>query len=122
MVAFINKLSFTTYTKVALVKPYDRKNALVSADMRNDTVLSFFETQEVRLLRILWFGTLVVVNRANGDGKVTNFALRSVSGYCFAGIACDQFPDDADCARDRYLTESSEHACSDRIAITTRTY
>ena len=42
-----------TYTKVALVKLYDRKNALVAADMLNDRVLPFFEAQNVRLLRIL---------------------------------------------------------------------
>lgn len=42
-----------TYSKVAMVKLYDRKNALVAADMLNDRVLPFFEEQGVRLLRIL---------------------------------------------------------------------
>ena len=42
-----------TYTKVAFAKLYDRKNALVSADMLNDRVLPFFEEQAIRLLRIL---------------------------------------------------------------------
>jgi transposase InsO family protein len=42
-----------TYSKVALIKLYDRKNALVAADMLNDKVLPFFEEQGVRLLRIL---------------------------------------------------------------------
>jgi len=42
-----------TYTKLALVKLYDRKNALVAADLLNDRVLPFFEQQDVRLLRIL---------------------------------------------------------------------
>ena len=42
-----------TYSKVAFVKLYDRKNALVVADMLNDRVLPFFEEQEVPLLRIL---------------------------------------------------------------------
>jgi len=42
-----------TYSKVAFVKLYDRKNALVAADMLNDRVLPFFEEQEVPLLRIL---------------------------------------------------------------------
>ncbi len=42
-----------TYTKVAFVKLYDRKNALAAADLLNDRVLPFFESQEVRLLRIL---------------------------------------------------------------------
>ena len=42
-----------TYTKVALVKLYDRKNALVAADMLNDRVLPFFEEMGLPLLRIL---------------------------------------------------------------------
>jgi transposase InsO family protein len=42
-----------TYSKVAMVKLYDRKNALVAADMLNDRVLPFFEDQGVRLLRVL---------------------------------------------------------------------
>ena len=42
-----------TYSKVALVKLYDRKNALTAADMLNDRVLPFFDEQGVPLLRIL---------------------------------------------------------------------
>ncbi len=42
-----------TYTKVAFAKLYDRKNALVAADLLNDRVLPWFEQQEVPLLRIL---------------------------------------------------------------------
>jgi transposase InsO family protein len=42
-----------TYTRVAFAKLYDRKNALVVADMLNDQVLPFFEQQDVRLLRVL---------------------------------------------------------------------
>lgn len=42
-----------TYSKVALCKLYDAKNALVAADLLNDRVIPFFEEQEVRLLRIL---------------------------------------------------------------------
>jgi transposase InsO family protein len=42
-----------TYTKVAFAKLYDRKNALVAADMLNDRVLPFFEEEDVSLLRIL---------------------------------------------------------------------
>ena len=38
-----------TYTKVAFAKLYDRKNALVAADMLNDRVLPFFEEQDVSL-------------------------------------------------------------------------
>jgi len=42
-----------TYTKVAFAKLYDRKNALVAADMLNDRVLPFFEEEDIRLLRVL---------------------------------------------------------------------
>jgi transposase InsO family protein len=42
-----------TYTKVALAKVYDRKNALVAADMLNDRVLPFFEEMGIPLLRVL---------------------------------------------------------------------
>jgi hypothetical protein len=42
-----------TYSKVAQAKLYDRKNALVAADMLNDRVIPFFEEQDVRLLRVL---------------------------------------------------------------------
>lgn len=42
-----------TYCKVAHAKLYDRKNALVAADMLNDRVLPFYEEQEICLLRIL---------------------------------------------------------------------
>lgn len=42
-----------TYSRVAQVKLYDRKNALVAAEMLNDRVLPFFEEQGVRLLRVL---------------------------------------------------------------------
>lgn len=42
-----------TYTRVAFAKLYDRKNALVAADMLNDKVLPFYENQQVDLLRVL---------------------------------------------------------------------
>jgi transposase InsO family protein len=42
-----------TYTKVAVVKLYDRKNALVAADILNDRVVPFFEEHGIPLLRIL---------------------------------------------------------------------
>ena len=50
----INQQTFIdTYSKLALVKLYDRKNALTAADMLNDRVLPFFEEHGVPLLRIL---------------------------------------------------------------------
>jgi transposase InsO family protein len=42
-----------TYTRVAFAKLYDRKNALVAADMLNDSVLPFYQAQQIDLLRIL---------------------------------------------------------------------
>jgi transposase InsO family protein len=42
-----------TYSRVAFAKVYDRKNALVAADMLNDKVLPFYQQQGVDLLRIL---------------------------------------------------------------------
>ncbi|MGF1926030.1 MAG: IS481 family transposase [Bacteroidia bacterium] len=42
-----------TYSRVAFTKVYDRKNALVAADMLNDKVLPFYQDQQVDLLRIL---------------------------------------------------------------------
>jgi transposase InsO family protein len=42
-----------TYTKVAMCKLYDRKNALVAAEMLNDKVVPFYEEQDIRLLRVL---------------------------------------------------------------------
>jgi len=42
-----------TYSKVAFAKLYDRKNALVAADVLNDRVLPFYEEKDVPLLRVL---------------------------------------------------------------------
>lgn len=42
-----------TYSRVAFAKLYDRKNALVSADMLNDKVLPFYQDQQIDLLRIM---------------------------------------------------------------------
>jgi transposase InsO family protein len=42
-----------TYTRVGFAKLYDRKNALVAADMLNDKVLPFYQQQDVQLLRII---------------------------------------------------------------------
>ena len=42
-----------TYSKLAMVKLYDRKHAIMAADMLNDRVLPLFEEHEVPLLRIL---------------------------------------------------------------------
>ncbi|PWM81892.1 MAG: IS481 family transposase, partial [Lentisphaerae bacterium] len=42
-----------TYSKVAFAKLYDRKNALVAADMLNDRIIPFFDSKEIPVLRVL---------------------------------------------------------------------
>lgn len=42
-----------TYSRVAHLKLYDRKSALVAADLLNDRVLPFFEAHAIPLLRML---------------------------------------------------------------------
>ncbi len=41
------------YAKVAFCKLYDRKNALITADLLNDRVIPFYDSYYVKLLRIL---------------------------------------------------------------------
>ncbi|MBR8730353.1 IS481 family transposase [Porphyromonas levii] len=42
-----------TYSKIGFAKLYNRKNALVAADMPNDSVVPFFEQHELKLMRML---------------------------------------------------------------------
>lgn len=42
-----------TYSKMAFAKLYDRKTAIVAADLLNDKVVPFFEEQQIPLLRVL---------------------------------------------------------------------
>lgn len=42
-----------TYCKVAQVKLYDRKNALVAADLLNERVVPFYDKYDIPLMRIL---------------------------------------------------------------------
>jgi transposase InsO family protein len=42
-----------TYAKVAFAKLYDRKSALTAADLLNDRVVPFYDSQEVKLCRVL---------------------------------------------------------------------
>lgn len=42
-----------TYAKVGFAKLYDRKNALVAAEILNDRVVPFYEEHEIPLLRVL---------------------------------------------------------------------
>jgi hypothetical protein len=43
--------SIDTYSKVAMVELYDRKNAVVAAKLLNDRVAPFFDANEIPLLR-----------------------------------------------------------------------
>jgi transposase InsO family protein len=42
-----------TYAKVGFAKLYDRKTPITAADLLNDRVLPFFDSHEVKLLRVL---------------------------------------------------------------------
>ena len=42
-----------TYSKVAFAKLYDRKTPITAADLLNDRVVPFFDTEEVKLCRVL---------------------------------------------------------------------
>jgi len=42
-----------TYTKVACAKLYDRKTPITAADLLNDRVIPFFDSHDVKLLRVL---------------------------------------------------------------------
>ena len=57
-----------TYSKIGFAKLYDRKNALVAADMLNDRVIPFFEQHDLKLMRILTDrGTEYCGNRENHE-------------------------------------------------------
>ena len=57
-----------TYCKVGFAKVYDRKNALVAADLLNDRVLPFYEGHGISLLRVLTDrGTEFCGNRENHE-------------------------------------------------------
>ena len=45
--------TFTTYSKVAFAKLYDRKTPLTAADLMNDRVVPFFEENEIVVSRVL---------------------------------------------------------------------
>ena len=57
-----------TYSKIGFAKLYDRKNALVAADMLNDRVIPFFEQHNLKLMRMLTDrGTEYCGNRENHE-------------------------------------------------------
>ena len=54
--------------KIGFAKLYDRKNALVAADMLNDRVIPFFEQHDLKLMRMLTDrGTEYCGNRENHE-------------------------------------------------------
>jgi len=57
-----------TYSKIGFAELYDRKNALVAADMLNDRVIPFFEQHDLKLMRMLTDrGTEYCGNRENHE-------------------------------------------------------
>jgi hypothetical protein len=42
-----------TYSKITFAKLYDRKTPITAAEILNDRVIPFFESQEIKLQRIL---------------------------------------------------------------------
>ena len=57
-----------TYSKIGFAELYDRKNALVAADMLNDRVIPFFEQHDLKLMRMLTNrGTEYCGNRENHE-------------------------------------------------------
>ena len=60
--------SIDTYSKIGFAKLYDRKNALVAADMLNDRIVPFFEQHDLKLMRMLTDrGTEYCRNRENHE-------------------------------------------------------
>lgn len=60
-----------TYSKTAIVKLYDRKNALVAADLLNDRVIPFYDSFDIPLLRMLTDrGTEYKGNREHHEYKL----------------------------------------------------
>ena len=57
-----------TYSKIGFAKLYDRKNALVAADMLNDRAIPFFAQQDLKLMHVLTDrGTEYCGNRENHE-------------------------------------------------------
>ena len=50
---FSQQTMIATYSKVPSAKLYDRKNALLAADMLKDRVIPFFDSKEIPVLRVL---------------------------------------------------------------------
>ena len=50
---YVGYIKGDTYSKIGFAKLYDRKNALVAADMLNDRVVPFFEQHDLKLMRML---------------------------------------------------------------------
>ncbi len=67
-----------TYSKVAVLKLYDRKNALAAADLLYDRVLPFFDEHGIPLLRVLTDrGSEYCGNREHHEYRLDKGAVRS---------------------------------------------
>ena len=53
LAGFTSRPFIDTCSKLAFAKLYDRKNALVAADMLNDKAVPFFDEHGIPLLRVL---------------------------------------------------------------------
>ena len=107
-----------TYSKLAFVKLYERKNALVAADLLNDRVLPLLEEQNVPLLRVLtdrgteycerFHRTLQEVWLGEYNEK------REHSGkYCYGKTPGQTFLDSKHLAQAKMLDSLTATVCSD---------
>ena len=72
-----------TYCKVAFVKLYDRKNALVAADLLNDKAIPFYEEHGIKLLRVLTDrGTELYLAVKDIDHTKTKARSPQTNGIC----------------------------------------
>jgi transposase InsO family protein len=67
-----------TYTKVAFAKLYDRKTPITAADLRNDRVVPFFDSQDVKLLRVLTDGAANIAAIPNGTSMNSILAVEDI--------------------------------------------
>jgi hypothetical protein len=62
------------YAKVACAKLYDRKTPITAADLLNDRVIPFFDSHDVKLLRVLTIAAASIA--ATRSGTSTSSILR----------------------------------------------
>jgi hypothetical protein len=103
-----------TYCKLGFVKLYDRKNALVAADLLNDRVLPFFEEHGIRVLRILTdrgtafrkkiYSSIEELQKDVDEWIKQYNQERPHSGkYCFGETPMQTFLDSLEIAKDKMI-------------------